>query len=234
MQIAQTNLQLYNQLRADGRSDDELALVRRCYELSVILYANAFQADGKPFVAHTIGVASIVAHAGLPAAIIGAGCVHNVYGNADFGDGLDETATPRRRSFVRDAVGEEVEECIYRFRSLRLTHESIAGIEANLDNLDARDRDLITMDIADHLEKYADFGLLYYSDNAWVTDAIDTYGNSLMDIARHLGHHVLADALKEAVESTRSQTIPAGLKRSDHRQWLEFVTPLSCIKRDFH
>lgn len=85
--IAQTNLQLYNQLRREGRPAGDLALIRRCYERSVELYSGAFQGDGKPFVAHTVGVASIMGQLGVPSVVVGAACIHNVYGNGNFGDG---------------------------------------------------------------------------------------------------------------------------------------------------
>jgi hypothetical protein len=127
-QIAQTNLQLYNQLRREGRPPADLALIRRCYELSVVLYTGRFQGDGKPFVAHTVGVAGIVSQLGVSSIVVGAACIHNVYGNGDFGDGGWESASPERRRFVRDAVGEEVEECMYRFRSFRLHKETIEEI----------------------------------------------------------------------------------------------------------
>ena len=96
--IAQTNLQLYNQLRLEGRSPDDLALIRRCYELSVALYTGAFQGDGKPFVAHTTGVASIMGQLGVSSVVVGAACIHNVYGNGNFGDGRSEVASPRAKT----------------------------------------------------------------------------------------------------------------------------------------
>lgn len=143
--IAQTNVQLYNQLRREGRGLNELVLVHRCYQLAVRLYSGHFQADGKPFVAHTVGVASVVAQLGLPAEIVGAACLHNIYGNGDFGDGRVYAATPRRRRMVREAVGAEVEGCINRFRALRLTERSVRDIYKRLDEFDARDRELLSL-----------------------------------------------------------------------------------------
>ena len=61
LQVAQTNIQLYNQLRRRGLDRDELVLVHRAYELLTTLYSGYYQGDGKPFVAHGVGVASILA-----------------------------------------------------------------------------------------------------------------------------------------------------------------------------
>lgn len=229
--IAQTNLQLYNQLRRQARSADELALVKRCYQLAVSLYSGHFQADGKPFVAHVTGVASVVAQLGLPAEIVGAACIHNVYGNGEFGDGRSQVATPRRRRIVREAVGPEVEECIYRFRALRLTEKSILDISRRLDELDTRDKNLIVMELGDILEKHVDFGVLYYGDHRWVTDFVGKHGNALIEIAERLGHPQLGAALREAFAATALESIPQVLRSDDERRYLELVVPRSCRVR---
>ena len=229
--IAQTNLQLYNQLRLEGRPPDDLALIRRCYELSVKLYSGAFQADGKPFVAHTTGVASIVGHLGVSSVVVGAACIHNVYGNGNFGDGQSEIASSRRRRVVENAVGAEVEACIYRFRSFRLNSSSIGEIASRLDQLDGLDRDLVAMDLADHLEKYVDYGVLYFGDGSWVTGFIEHHGKTLIDIANRLGHPQLAIAFADAFAETARQVIPPELKRDERHRVLELVMPQSCMRR---
>ena len=229
--IAQTNLQLYNQLRREKRSADDLALIRRCYELSVELYTGHFQGDGKPFVAHTIGVASIMGQLGAPSVVVGAACIHNIYGNGDFGDGLREIATPERRRVVVDAVGDEVEECIYRFRSFRLNPTTIGDISSRLDQLDQRDRDLVTLDLADHLEKYVDYGVLYYGDSAWITDFVDDHRKTLLEIANRLGHPQLGIALADVVDDTARQVVPPEVKREERHRAIELVVPHSCMLR---
>ena len=229
--IAQTNLQLYNQLRLEGRSPDDLELIRRCYELSVVLYSGAFQGDGKPFVAHTTGVASIVGQLGVSSVVVGAACIHNVYGNGNFGDGQSEIASPQRRRVVSDAVGDEVESCIYRFRSLRLNSETIGEIASRLDQLNGRDRELVTMDLADHLEKYVDYGVLYFGDGTWVTDFFKKHGKALIEIANRLGHPQLGIALVKAFDETARQVIPPELKRDKWHTAIELVMPQSCMLR---
>src|SRR5438128_1493384 len=97
MQIAQTNLQLYNALRAKGLPPDDLALVNRAYELSTSLYSGYFQADGKPFVAHSVGVASILAELDLPTEIIAVGLLHTAYGTGASRRGPADAATRSRR-----------------------------------------------------------------------------------------------------------------------------------------
>lgn len=119
--IARTNVQLYNQLRRIRCSVEQLALVRRCYDLAVKLYSGYFRADGSPYLSHVTGVASIVAHLGLPSDVVAAACIHSIYTNRDFGSGMRYRATPYRRRVVRNAVGEMVEAYVYRFFELRST-----------------------------------------------------------------------------------------------------------------
>jgi hypothetical protein len=230
-QIAQTNLQLYNQIRLEGRGPEDLELIRRCYELGVTLYTGCFQGDGKPFVAHTVGVASIMGHLGASSVVVAAGCIHNIYGNGNFGDGLSETVTPQRRSFVRDAVGTDVEEAIFQFRSFRIYPDTIDALSSRVENLNPLERELLTMDLADHLEKYVDHGVLYFGDGSWVTSFVDKYRKTLVDIANRLGHPDLGDALGAAADDTARQIIPPELKREPQHTAIELVVPLSCVPR---
>src|ERR1039458_7992320 len=126
MQIAQTNVQLYNQLREKGLPLDDLIVVHRAYELLTTLYPGYFQADGKPFVAHGVGVASILAELDQPTEIVAAGLLHNVYGNGDFGDGRAGGATGFRRRLVRQAVGERIEHLVAQFNGVRIRPRAIA------------------------------------------------------------------------------------------------------------
>ena len=229
--IAQTNIQLYNQLRHQGRPAEELALVKRCYDLAVSLYTGHFQADGKPFVAHAVGVASVVAQLGVPAEIVGTACLHNIYGNGDFGDGRSHVATPRRRRVVREAVGAKVEDSIHRFRALRLTEKSLLEMSSRLDALDTRDRNLILVELGDFLEKYLDHGVLYYGDHEWVTGFVAKHGNVLVEIAQRLGYPQLGEALSDAFSATATETVPDVLRSTGGRKYIALVVPRSCRPR---
>lgn len=229
--IARTNVQLYNQLRSAGRPPQELALIRRSYDLAVTLYSGCFQADGSPFVCHIVGVASIVAQLDLPGEAVAAACIHNVYGNGDFGDGRHNAVTPWRRNIVRDAVGAEVETYVHRFRetrSIQRTARAIPHLD-NLDTLDARDRYVVVIELADILEKYTDGGLLYYGDYAWVTGFVAEQRDTLTQLASRLGYPQLATALDRAFESVTSEPAPEELRTK--RKHLALVMPLSCRLR---
>jgi len=87
IQYAQTNLQLYSQLMQAGHSANELGTVRKAYDLAVQLFAGAFRANGKPFIAHLVGTASILAKAETGIDVTTAGLLHSVFSHGEFGDG---------------------------------------------------------------------------------------------------------------------------------------------------
>jgi Domain of unknown function (DUF6817) len=233
MRVAQTNLQLYNQLRARGLELDDLVLVHRAYELLTTLYPGHFQADGKPFVAHGVGVASVLAEIGQPAEILAVGLLHNVYGNADFGDGAGPGRTPSRRLLVRDAVGHRVEELIFRFADLRITPSTIAGMRASLPERDATDRSLLLVDLADQVEKYVDLGVLYFGQGDWIVNSTGRLEAQLVELANELGEPRLGEMLSTVMAEAEAEAgrVPPELRPSDGRRYLKLVVPRSCERR---
>lgn len=229
--IAQTNVQLYNQLLAQGRDVGELALVRKAYDLAGLLYSGYYQGDGKPFVCHSVGVASILAHLGLGADFVALGLIHNIYGNGDFGDSRSYAVTGSRRRLVRAAIGDRVAMLAERFQMFRIDAGNVDAMIARLGRLDETDRDLLTIDLADALEKYVDFGVDYFGDAIWITDATANHGDRLIGIATALDRPLLAEMLAEAFEPGQERpTVPDEL-RPLGRHCLDLVMPLSCRKR---
>lgn len=228
--IAAVNTRLYGQLTTQGRPAQELIDIRRAYELNCALYSGAFQADGRPFIAHTVSVASILAILGLPSNIVAAGLIHNVYGNADFGDGRFACATPQRRERVRRAVGDEIESCVHRFGELRLSSR-FPEIRANIGTMIDRDRLLLTIELADILEKYADLGVLYFGDSRWVTRFVDAHEQDLLELAHQLDQPVLAEALSLAISRVRSSQVPTELANHPEHVYLYSLMPGSCMER---
>ena len=234
MRVATTNVQLFNLLQIQGRSIEDLALVGRTYELSRTRSAGWYQADGTPFVTHGVGVASVMAELGHPAAFVAAGLVHNIYDNGDFGDGRQHAVTPRRRRIVRAAVGPEVEELVVRFRDYRVTEcpiDRFEAIEAGLDRLDETERRLIVLDLADLLQKYSDDGIAYFGDGEWITGAVAARGERLLELARRVGEPELARALEQELERAATTPIAPDVLRPVGQQYLELTVPPSCRRR---
>jgi hypothetical protein len=229
--IAQTNLQLYNQMLAQGRCIEELAQAKQAYDLASLIYSAHYQADGKPFVSHTVGVASILCHLGMPIDVIAFGLVHNVYGNGDFGDGREHRSTAARRLRVRNALGAKVEEMVHRFRHFRITSKTIDRIEAELDSYGDFERHLVLTDLADHLEKYADDGVLYFGDSRWVTDEVNLHGDRMVLMAERLGQPRLGEMMRQRFAAVAGKPLAPQILRPGDQKYPEMIMPLSARKR---
>lgn len=230
--VAQTNVQLFNQVRALGWRPSDLDAINRAYELSVQLYAGYFQADGKPFVCHAVGVASILAHLGLPPSMVAAALVHNVYGNGDFGDGRLRRASRSRRQLVRTVLGVEIETLVWRFSDYRITAATIERFCRSVHELDATARALLVMDLADQLEKVADLGAVYMADQDWATALLLQHTDQMVALARDLDQPLLAAALAESVAQLASEAKAEGRPHpGDRRRYLKLIVPKSCRRR---
>jgi (p)ppGpp synthase/HD superfamily hydrolase len=58
---AQTNVQLFTQLRSEGYPETERELARDAYEFSIRLFTGLYLPSGKAFIDHLVGTASILA-----------------------------------------------------------------------------------------------------------------------------------------------------------------------------
>jgi len=231
--IAQTNIQLYNQLREGGLPLEDLVAVHRAYELLTELYSGRFQADGKPFVAHGVGVASILAELDQPNEFLSVGLLHNIYGNGDFGDGRLGCVTASRRRLVREAVGNRIEQLLARFPDIRIWRQTIGEIRRTLPDRDQDERRLIIVDLADYVEKCLDLGVLYYGNNDWMLGAIDRSGGDMVRLASELGEPKFAEMLSSAFATIAAQReeVPLELRPSDLPRYSRLIVPRSCAPR---
>ena len=131
--IAQTHLQLYNQLRRQEKSEKDLVRIHRAYELATNLYPGYYQADGKPFVTHCVGVASIMGHLGLAPSSYRRDCCITSTTTATLAMVAARIITKARRDLVRNAVGDDIEALIDRFRAFRIRPATIDEIWRRLE-----------------------------------------------------------------------------------------------------
>ena len=157
---AQTNLQLYGQMLRAGRPELELRLVRDAYELAVRLFAGHFRGNGKPFLAHLVGVASILAEHGHPIESVTAGLLHSVYSFGEFGDGTRGLSS-RKRQEVRQTVGTAVEELVSHYTTSDWRLVTLCALR-DVPNLRRQPRkEVFHLKVADVLEDHLDQGLGY-------------------------------------------------------------------------
>ena len=229
MQIAQTPVVLFSQMFEQGRAEAEIDLVHRAYDLGVELYSARFEADGSPFQVHGVGTASILADLGMPAWVLAAACIHNVYGTGDFGDGRRFGAHRNRRTLVRNRIGDEAEAFVADLFSSRLDRQSIASLLDRAADMSERERMLLTHDLADLLEKWFDGGILYARPDRSDRRFVEGHEESLVVLANRLGYPALANALDDAFARVRNAAAPNGL--SWDRTYSRIIVPRSLTRR---
>jgi hypothetical protein len=163
LRIAQTNLQLYQQLSERAADSSDLAIVRRGYELAASLFAGVYRASGKPFIAHLVGTADILIQDRAPLAFVTAGLLHAAYAQGDFGDGVPGPTETRRRQVV-NAIGADAERLVARYTAMAWKGGDLSGDRNRPDSLDALDRKVLRIRLANEVEEISDFGILHHRD----------------------------------------------------------------------
>src|SRR5262249_49091917 len=208
MQYAQTNIQLFNQLRDGGYSQKDIALIRDAYELAMELFGGRFQASGKPFIAHVVGTASILAWLRVSAPVVAAGLLHNAYEHGDFGV-VRRNATPGKRRKVRRLLGDEVEEYVASFAALHWQCPTVQFALDDPERLNLLHRHVLSIRLADYLDHLLDLDLLYYSPS--VRRYCADQGTTAIWLAESFKLEWLAAELKEAIRDIESAELPVNI-----------------------
>ncbi len=198
---AQTNVQLYEELWARSYGEADVRLVADTYELAARLFAGRFRATGKPFLAHLVGTASVLARHGARAPLLAVALVHAAYAQGDFGTGSLGCSGAKRRQ-LRDELGGEVEELLFRYDSLDL--RSVAGEDIGvwLASFSPVERDAVLIRLANELEETLDSSLRYCSE-AKRRSVLKTLP-VCAEIAAAMGKDDLSAELRSGEEAVRS------------------------------
>jgi Domain of unknown function (DUF6817) len=156
-EIAQTNLQLYNQLVTRGWSETDLDRTRRAYELATDLFAGQLRPSGKTFLAHLVGTASAVAAGDGRVDLVLAGLVHAAYTHGEFGDARRDAAAPKRGA-VRSVIGSDAESLVHGYGALGYREATIDDWVARAGTLSRTDHDLVVLRMANEIDDHVDLG----------------------------------------------------------------------------
>lgn len=191
---AQTNLDLYQQLHDAGWSTADLVLARDAYLLAMRLFADRFRANGKPFVAHLVGTASVLAMVGARPDVVVAGLLHAAYANGVFPDGF-AGVTDRHRRVVRDAAGAEPERLVAAYQALAWKPAVVGPLIADWTSVGPELKDVLLMRMANALEDHIGLGMRLCDEER---GASGVRREDHIRIATSLGQPALAAALTEA------------------------------------
>jgi (p)ppGpp synthase/HD superfamily hydrolase len=146
-QVAQTHLQLLNQARRAGWGDADLARAAETCTLATQLFDGRYRRNGRPFVAHVVGTASILLHVGARPDVVLAGLLHAAYDDGD-----------SARARVRAAVGAETEALVTAYAAVPWSAAWLRERLADERPIPSEERDVLLMRVANQLEDLVDDG----------------------------------------------------------------------------
>jgi (p)ppGpp synthase/HD superfamily hydrolase len=195
-QIAQTHLQLFQQMRSRGYSQADLAMVAKAYLVATQLFANRFRPCGRPFVAHLVGASAVLVWLKAPIQMVVAELLHAAYQEGDFPNSL-EGMTPRKRKELAAAIGAEAEALVaaYTVGSRSLT--GLLASHARFNEMSPLERDILLMQLANELDDYRDFAGIHAANADERIDVVRQCGQHQVEMAEWLGRPELAQALRE-------------------------------------
>lgn len=223
---AQTIICLYNQLREEGYSNDDILFIRKTYDLAKLLFSGRFQISGKEFLSHCIGTASILTSLRLPTQLIAAALIHNAYVQGDFGN-RKKFITKARRKYIRKVLNNEVEESVALFAKTRWDRQNILKVRERINDLSHFERNVVLLHTADNIEHLLDLDFLHYTDiekERYISN-IDL----LEEITLTLGLPELSKKFKELINESVSYKFPMGLIKHNKASYV--IVPRSYKKR---
>jgi (p)ppGpp synthase/HD superfamily hydrolase len=223
---AQSNTQLYGQLLSAGRGLNEVKSVRDAYVLAAKLFAGQLRPDGRPFVCHLVGVASILALLDATHHTVIAGLLHSAYTHGDFGSGRGQT-THKAHERLRAAVGPQVERLVSVYSRHPWNPSTVAGWSQNAETLDADTRQIVLIRLVDTLEDALDHGLHLSArmDNPHRAISPD----ALASLASALGYAQVATSLRHVLQAADDTLGLSLLRQSEVGSYM--VCPASWRER---
>ncbi len=139
-----------------------------------------------------------------------AGLLHAAYSRG-IGGNREKGIWEAQRQKLLHAVGSEVEEYVARYTQHKWNKHTIPIIRDSLDSLEPIDRDVLLIRLANELEEYLDFGLLYCTEVKQ-----KKYSNHsdrlVVEIAEKLGFPSLATELATVQREIALAEIPVELR----------------------
>lgn len=193
--LAQTNLQLYSQLRQAGASRDEIQTMQKDYETACLLFSPLCRSTGRPFLCHAVGTASAAANEGAAFLDIRAALLHAAYKHGRFPDGKRKN-TPAHRAWLSDRTGPELAALLGEFSRFSFSLDDVRGYlvaDAAPDDLTLR---LIRLKLANDVDDSHGFGAALghkgrYQDATWLTFR--------KELSEKLGFSLSAQAFAQAI-----------------------------------
>ena len=174
--IAQTNLQLYLQIKESNLPDSLVRQIQQDYHLAVKLFGDIIRSTGKPFLCHAVGTASMAMINGATATQIRAALLHAAYSHGKFPRGKTG-ATANNRDWLRSFTDNEVESLVYEYRNFPFNQQSVDRFVSDERQPSPLERSLLLIRISNEVDDSAHYGALLgnkrrYKNDEWLNAVI--------------------------------------------------------------
>ncbi|MEO1348880.1 MAG: DUF6817 domain-containing protein [Cyanobacteria bacterium J06635_15] len=223
--IAQTNLQLFNQLQALNYSEADLVCINRAYNLTARSFSGYYRGSGKPFLAHLIGTASILASVKAPIETVAAGLLHAIYNFGRYTG--DRPVAAHKRLWLRKRVGGKIEAYVAQYSTFVWNEQTIPEIFNSLPSLEKDEigSQVLLVRLANELEDHLDLGVLYCRNLEGRLAYIRNSGSLIVDMANALGFPSLSDRLSKTFQETLEAEVPQRFHISNDYSYLVPTEP---------
>ena len=161
--FAQTVLQLASHMRSLGYPVWNIEAVLAAYHVAALLFDGIYRANGKTFVAHAVGTASVLAAYGAPATVIVAGLLHAAYPLGRFPANVGGTLAGTRR-WLSHRIGHRAEAQVFEYFRLDFETTRAAVLETDPDELRLLLAYAVLLQMANSVDEHLDGGLLFTRD----------------------------------------------------------------------
>ena len=191
--LAQTNLQLYQQLRAAGYARQDLAILQRDNETACLLFGSKIRSTGRPFLCHAVGTASAALAQGASLELVRTAFLHAAYKHGRFPDGTRGNSDAHR-NWLRERTGEQVEKLVFAFSQYPF-NVSIARKLVENGPEENQNKEMLLLKLCNDVDDSHDFGALLahkprYGDPYYLSD--------LETLSTRFGFNVCAEFLAQA------------------------------------
>jgi len=154
--FAQTNLQLYCQMRQAGFSKHDIQIVQQDYATAILLFFNKLRSTGRPFLCHAVGTASVALADGADLLLVRVALLHAAYKHGRFHDhknGLSDV----HRAWLRERTSDEVEQLIINFGQFPFNIDTVRPRLDDPASIPDAERNLWFLKICNEVDDSADF-----------------------------------------------------------------------------
>ncbi len=227
--VAQTNLQLYGQMESLGYPEDEVAAVAAAYRGALPWFSAQYRGNGKPFIAHLVGTASLLASRRAPLSQVLAGLVHATFQAGDLGVDTGHRQTAARREALRRLVGAEAEELVANYDATDWKALLTGGALRTRQVTDNISRGTTYLFLANTLEDFLDGGMCGLAGTR-KTAAFDVRGQEeVIALANDFDWPELAAAMQR--EFDRFNEVRQGASPQSGTGYSSLVLPPSARRR---